>query len=163
MPAASHQFRVTKYNPVHRTDNGSFMLEDWTSSADIGRSFNGVVLTEAGYKAVENAYIDTALAFLREARVSQLVVVGLENHDEAAVVPSEGKVLALNEIPSVLSSILRELYWCKLESQQAYIHVGYDFYMYVGVPVVCSAAVALAKRSSLYVESFLSPYLENAA
>jgi hypothetical protein len=163
MHAASHQFRVTKYNPVHRTGNGSFMLEDWTSSADIGRSFNGVVLTEAKYKAVEDAYSETALAFLQEAEVSHLVVVGLENHNGAAGVPSEGDVLALSEIPSVLSSILRERYWCKLENPQAYIHVGYDFYMYVGVPVVCPAAAALAKRSTLYVEPFLSPYLENAA
>jgi hypothetical protein len=160
MPFASHQFRITKYNPVHRTGDGSFQLEDWTSSADVGKSFQGVVLTEAEYKSVERAYIDTALAFLEEAQVSQLAVVGLENHNFAEGAPSEGDVLALNEIQNVLSSVLGERYWCKLESLHAFVHVGYDFYMYVGVPVACPAAEVLAKRSSLYVEPFQSPYLE---
>lgn len=160
-PTASHQFRVTKYDPAYRTDKGSFKLDDWTSSADIGNSFNGEVLTEDKYKIVERAYLETALAFLQEAHVSQLTVVGLENHNGATGAPTEGDILALNEIPSVLSSVLGERYWCKLENPNAYIHVGHDFYMYVGVPVACPAAVALAQRSALYVEPFLSPYLGN--
>jgi hypothetical protein len=63
----------------------------------------------------------------------------------------------------VLRALLREEYWCKLESDSAYIHVGYDYYMYVGVPAECREAVAEATRLGLFVEPMQSPYEANAA
>jgi hypothetical protein len=53
---------------------------------------------------------------------------------------------------------LRERFWCRLESRKAFIHVGFDYHMYVGVYHVCPAAEELARRLGLFVESFPSPY-----
>src|SRR5262249_7558114 len=38
--------------------------------------------------------------------------------------------------------------------------VGYDYYMYVGVPRSCPGTEEQARRLGLYVESFRSPYRE---
>jgi hypothetical protein len=78
--------------------------------------------------------------------MSWLVVVGLENHQGATDVPAEADVLGLNTIPRVLSEILGERYWCKLESEHAFVHVGYDYYMYVGMSVACRNWSARFKR-----------------
>lgn len=44
-----NQYRVTKYNPSLRDDDGVFLREDWTPHFDVGRVFNGVPLSESSY------------------------------------------------------------------------------------------------------------------
>jgi hypothetical protein len=74
------EFRVTKYDPAHRTRRGAYTRDEWTSVSDIGRAFSGVVLTEAEYRRVEDAYTTAGVAYLREAGLPSLAVAGLENH-----------------------------------------------------------------------------------
>jgi len=47
---------------------------------------------------------------------------------------------------------------CRLEGADAFVHVGWDYYMYVGVPRPCPAACRQANDLGLYVEDFASPY-----
>jgi hypothetical protein len=56
--------------------------------------------------------------------------------------------------------MLRGDFWCRLESAGAFVHVGYDYYVYVGVPVESPEAAALARQLGLFVEPFRSPYSE---
>jgi len=60
------QWRVTKYNPRLRNRQGHFKGEAWTAVSDIGKVFDGEVLTIERYRAVEDAYVETAMAFFRE-------------------------------------------------------------------------------------------------
>ena len=128
--------------------------------SDIGRTFDNAVLTETEYQRAEDAYSTTAVAFLREAGVYSLTVAGLENHGAVPLPFAEGATLGLSEIGEVVPQLLREESWCRLEGALAFVHVGYDLYMYVGVPVACPDAVALAQQLGLFVEPFLSPYRE---
>jgi hypothetical protein len=59
-----HEYRITKYDPTLRDENGRYTREEWTSFSQVG----GAVSFEE-YVRVEKAYIDTALAFLREDKV----------------------------------------------------------------------------------------------
>ena len=154
------EFRVTKYDPAHRDAGGPYTRDEWTSVSDIGRAFGGVVLTEPEYQRVEDAYAATAVAFLREAGVSSLAVAGLENHAAVPLPFAEGSALGPAEVGGVVRRLLREEFWCRLEGAGAFVHVGYDYYMYVGVPVACPDAVALARQLGLFSESFRSPYSE---
>jgi hypothetical protein len=159
---AMPQFRVTKYDPAHRDPAGAFLLEDWTSFSDVGQTFAGVRLTQETYEVTEDAYIESALAFLQEAGTTYLYVRGLEaKHTVDA--PLEGTALLANDIAPVLRGLLREQYWCRLEAESAFVHVGWDFYMYVGVPSPCLAAEASAHAKGLFVEAFPSPYATSAA
>ena len=66
----------------------------------------------------------------------------------------------MTEIGEVVRRVLREEFWCRLEGAGAFIHVGYDYYMYVGIPQACPSAEALASQLGLFVEPFRSPYGE---
>jgi hypothetical protein len=156
-------YRVTKYDPARRDVSGAYPTDDWTSHSDIGRSFGGHTLTEERYVAVENAYLESAVAFLKEAGVRELAVVGLENAGAHVGSLPEGTVIPVERLPAVLRSLLREEYWCKLESKSAFVHVGWDYNMYIGVPKSCPLAESTAQSRGLFVEQFRSPYAENAA
>jgi hypothetical protein len=54
--------------------------------------------------------------------------------------------------------VLREEFWCRLEGPEAFVHFGYDYYLYVGVPRACPEAEQATRRAGLFVESFRSPY-----
>jgi hypothetical protein len=153
-----NEYRVTKYNPRFRTSSGAYTRDEWISFDDIGRSFDGAELTRDEYQRVEDAYVATAVGFLREAGVRQLVVRGLENSDRLPLPLGEGGALTVEQIPDMLRRLLRAEFWCRLEAADAFIHVGYDYYMYVGVPHPCPAARRQAEDRGLYVEEFVSPY-----
>ena len=153
-----NEFRVTKYDPTFRESSGACTHDEWSSFHDIGRSFDGVELTRSEYQLVEDAYVAAAIAFLRDSAVPQLVVRNLENAQGPAVSICEGDALAIEQVADVLRSVLRGEFWCRFEAPEAFVHVGWDYYMYVGVPHPCPAAQRKAEALGLYVEEFASPY-----
>lgn len=77
-----HQWRITKYNPAFRDENGNYTkIEEWTSPFEIGKTFNGKEFTFEDYCRVENAYINTILKFLNESKVSSLRILQLDKHN----------------------------------------------------------------------------------
>lgn len=158
-----YQYRVTKYDPQYRDSSGAFRRDDWTAVSDVDLTFNGVKLTPQRYVAVENAYVESALAFLTESRVETLTIDSLENHrgySDSDLMLADGRVCSLLEIADVARLNLRSSIWCRLVGSDAFLHFGYDYYMYVGVPIECPASIDFATRSGLFVEPFESPYLE---
>jgi hypothetical protein len=153
-----YEYRVTKYNPAFRTPRGHYTREEWISVHDIGGSFAGIVLTREDFERVETAYVASALSFLREAGLSSLIVTGLENHRRHSLAFSEGSNLSLEQLGDAIRMVLREEYWCRFESTDGFVHIGWDFYMYVGVQHPCPTARAEAAKLGLYVEEFRSPY-----
>jgi hydroxyacylglutathione hydrolase len=153
-----HEFRVTKYDPSLRDETGAFQGVDWVMFSQIGEDFSGEVLTRERYEAVEQAYIDALERFLDEASVESFYAVGVENHRSTGAAPREGERLDRHSIAAVVRAMLREEYWCRLESAEAYVHIGWDYYMYVGVPRDCPGAIAFAQDHGLFVENFVSPY-----
>ena len=154
------EYRVTKYNPALRDARGAYIVEEWTSVRDIGRELGGVVLTDCEYRRVEEAYVNSALAFLREGGINSLRVKGLENHKRIALQIGEGSVISLEFASDMIRQILRDEFWCRLEGQGGFVHLGWDYYMYVGVPHRCPSAERLAEQLGLYPERFASPYNE---
>ena len=153
-----HEFRVTKYDPANRNELGHFLGSEWTAFSDVGREVTGSVLSLAEYERVEEAYIGSALAFLVEAGVDHLCAVGVENAGASPAAPKEHARLSLRELEAAIRGVLREEFWCRFEGPDAFVHLGWDFYMYVGVPIPCESACAFAEDRGLFVESFESPY-----
>lgn len=146
------EYRVTKYDPKLRDIHGRFLVNEWTSFSDIGTS-----VTEIDYEATEKAYIETALAMLEETDCKGLFVVKLESTGNEPDI-REGDYLELQKLETAFRCVLREEAWCRFENLSHFVHFGYDFYMYVGTPEICSQAIEFAKYSGLYVEDFRSPY-----
>jgi hypothetical protein len=169
-----YNWRITKYDPKNRNLNGSYLKKEWTSYSDIGKIFENNQFTVEDYLKIENAYIDAIIFFMECMNIHKLKVVDLENHnivnendlfseDMIKVYKSlkNGQLLTKEKVKIVSRLILRELLWCKLESQDMYIHFGYDYYMYIGSKDICKDTIAQIERSGLYVEAFRSPYANN--
>ncbi len=135
------------------------MGTEWTSFSDVGCSFDGVALTQAEYEKVESAYINAALSLLEEGGVTTLRVDSLESHRVENIDFKEGEVLSLDRVREIIPRLLRAEFWCRLQAVEGFVHFGWDYYVFIGVPHSCSAARALATSLGLYVEDFSFPYL----
>lgn len=155
-----YQYRITKYDPAYRDGRGAFTRNDWTSRSDIGRTFEGTVLTEEAYLNVESAYLFAINAFLTEAEVPHLKVEALENHGHTRLPKyvRKGGSLSVPQVVRLARFCLRELAWARLSGDEAFVHFGRDFYVYVGVSRPCLASVQEVLTRGLFVESFASPY-----
>jgi hypothetical protein len=155
------QYRVTKYDPRFRDASGVYLRDDWTMISQMGRTLEGVKLTPQLYLAVENAYVEAAIAFLTEASVETLMIRGLEKSREycnSALKLEEGANCCMLEVADIARLILRESIWCRLEGENTYLHFGWDYYMYIGVSTECAKSIEYAKDRGLFVEQCESPY-----
>jgi hypothetical protein len=155
------QYRVTKYDPAFRIGDGRYTRDDWTMFSQVGHERGGALLTVEEYERVEQAYLDSALSFLRESGVSSMIAQGVENAKGASSAPTEGASMDLQALEGIMRGILRAEFWCRLEAPRAFVHFGWDYYMYVGVEGPCGLACELARSRGLFVEPFGSPYRED--
>ena len=168
-----YSWRITKYNPAFRDERGAYLKDEWTSVSDVGKSFDGEVFTFEEYRKVEDAYVSTALNFVSEAGLDVLTISYLETHQVSEAkaedlrditfdpkLARKGMVLSRKAMADVCRLVLREIFWCKIESENGfYIHFGYDYYMYVGSPVFSEKSIAYGRQHGLFVEETEPPYL----
>lgn len=167
-----NNWRITKYNPAFRDERGPYLKDEWTSVSDIGKSFDGEVLTFEEYRRIEVAYVSTALSFVSEARHDALRITYLETYGVSEVraedlwdiafdpkLAEKGMLLSGEALADVCRLVLREILWCKLESDKGfYIHFGYDYYMHVSSPVSSEKSIAYGMQQGLFIEVMESPY-----
>ena len=139
------------------------MPATWTSVADIGRTFNGVVFTPDDYLRVETNYVAALTAFVEEAGSPALQVVGLEPGEEltgrSSVLPflprhglCEGGMVTLKDLEGPVRLILREEVWCDLRSPRVQLSFGWDFYSYVSSEDPSVDAIRRAEALGLFAE-----------
>lgn len=166
-----YMWRITKYDPALRDEQGRFVQETWTSASDVGKSFGGDILTPESYLAVESAYASVAAALAVESGEFELTMREVEqrSHDDEIWMPDlppisaapplvEGGKIPVTQLGPVVRLVLRELAWLKLEASDFYLHFGYDYYMYSGSHSPCPEAMDLAGSLGLFVENMPSPY-----
>jgi hypothetical protein len=158
--ASLFSYRVTKYDPALRDETGAYTGDDWTMFDQIGQSFGGVLLTLPAYLDVEARHLVALASFFEESGTSSVIAEGVENHGRKFRV-EEGDQLSPVEAVEAVRQMLREEGWCRLaDHDRFYIHVGWDYYLYVGTETPCERSVALARGNGLFVdEGFPSPYL----
>ena len=148
-----NEYRVTKYNPENRNDHGHYLdKEEWTEFCEVGKK---VSLEE--YTNIETAYIESAVDFISGSGIREFKVVALEDSSGQSKY-KDNDVVPVAALESVIRSLLRGEFWCRLESDLGFIHVGWDYYMYVGVSSIGSSAIERAQNRGLFVETFNSPY-----
>ena len=149
------EYRITKYNPANRI-GGRYVVSDWTSFSDIGKSFGKTKLTYERYLETETAYIDCCIDLLIKAQILSLSVEQAECYSEGIHLPSSVSDVA--EIRKLIAACLREQCWFKLTGKDFFIHFGYDYYMYIGSVLPPSTVEETAIRYSLFCELYPSPY-----
>jgi hypothetical protein len=160
--AVAHHYRVTKYDPALRDHSGAYTGDDWSMFAEIGGTFGGVRLTLAAYLDIEARHLVALASFFEESRTATVTAEGVENAMGTFRV-SEGAELAPVDAIEAVRQMLRDEGWCRLvNGDRFYIHVGWDYYLYVGTETRCDQSVAFAAESGLFVdEDFPSPYLDD--
>lgn len=145
-----------------RSIDGAYQKHEWTSYSDIGRSFDGIKLIESEYLKVESSYLFVIEEFIHESKINGLTLHSLENKQgtKLPATMKQGSLLTPEQCVHFSRLALRELVWGKLVIPgKAYVHFGYDYYMYIGVPVRCNKAISAAESRGLFVEPFRSPHL----
>lgn len=168
-----YQWRVTKYNPDFRDENGHYtLIEEWTCPSEIGKTINGKEFTLDEYLQIEAAYINSAIKFIEESGINSLRILGLEcnisEEDRTSLlyekefeklVLKEDLLVNKNEIRLICKMILRNFLWCELYSKDNFfVHFGWDYYMFIGSNVNCLSAIEFATNNGLFVEQCQSPY-----
>lgn len=167
------QWRVTKYNPDFRDENGYYtLIEEWTCPSEIGKNINGNEFTLDEYLQVEASYINSVIKFIEESSIDSLRILQLkcDISEEDKISPlyekefeklvlKEDSMVNKNEIRLICKMVLRNFLGCKLYSKDNFfIHFGWDYYMYIGSNVNCLSAIEFATNNGLFVEQCTSPY-----
>jgi hypothetical protein len=161
-------WRVTKYNPKKRDENGYYLFDDWTCYSQINTIADGKLLTYAEYLTTEDAYIDAIELFMTCNNLTELSVSYLEKYWELDHDPNltpemialfarmkKGLKLNKDEVKTAARLILRGDLWCKLETEKMFVHFGYDYYMYIGSANLCAEAIHKIEQNGLFVENFV--------
>lgn len=167
-----YQWRVSKYNPSNRDKAGAFLGDEWVIAQQIGEVFNGKKFTRDDYLDMENRYVSAALEYFKATGLKNLQIKDLqssfhtpphlEKHDLVMDIDfTEGQVLGIIEISQVLRMLLREITNGQLcMPDRFFIHVGWDYYMYIGSYTDLPEAKNKTEQLGLFVENFESPYFE---
>ena len=151
------QFRLTKYDPQHRNESGDYLVDEWTEFSDIGKAFNGIVLTLDVYENIERNYIETACQLLGMTTIQVFSATDIEGSFPCDI---DQKSISITVLPNILRGLLRNEFWCRLITHEGfYIHIGRDYYMYLGLPGQVESATEIAKNNGLFLEPSESPYL----
>ncbi|AIQ14932.1 hypothetical protein [Paenibacillus durus] len=171
-----YSYRISKYNPLNRNDNGTYAVNEWTSLSDVGRTYSGRKFTIEEYLCVEDKYVKAIKIFMYHLNITELQVETLDkwnaelkstrfhqhyNSTMKSVYSKiqESDIIQSPEIEQITRLILREDIWCKFKySSDFYVHFGYDYYMYLGGTKDCSKAIEEITHSGLFVEPYESPY-----
>ncbi|MGV7002449.1 hypothetical protein ACWA2C_27820 [Priestia megaterium] len=159
-----YSWRVTKYNPLKRDNNGYFLNDEWTCFSEVGIN---VEMDE--YLKVEKKYINAVITFMNEMNINKLYIKGLEQWSEDIEAQNAtefisklwiGQWISIQEVKKLVKLTLRNAVWCKLElGNQFFVHFGYDYYMYIGTSQKCFNALEKVVLTGLHVELVDSPYL----
>lgn len=149
------QYKITKYNPINRDISGAYLLDEWTEFSDVGK------LTDIKeYEVVERQYIESLKLLLSDNQITSLKLVGLEDYQKLCPFKKTGSIPE-HEFGNAFRSVLRSEYWCKFEAKHAYVHFGYDFYSYIGVPTASEYTIKRIEKKGLFIENCHSPFLDN--
>lgn len=142
-------YRVSKYNPLYRTNDGFYNKDEWTSICDIGKLYEEVEFTEECYSEYENAYISVIEELVSILGVNSFYITDLQKMDLIQKLKhphlysdeimsiyheiDENKSVSAKEMFLLSRLMLREdICGCINEvSNCLKIEFGYDYYMYI--------------------------------
>ena len=155
----AYYLRLSRYEPgVHQSASSS-----WTSISDIGKSFEDGILTQAEYESVETLYLEAIDRLITDNGNPTFVVSDLHGSPTASPAAREvreGSQVRRQDVLEICRMELREELSCRLDhGEDFYVHVGFDFYVYLGCERLTPESVAAIDESGLFIEHGVpSPY-----
>ena len=75
------KYRISKYNPKFRDDDGVYLKNEWTSMSDIGKTFDGKVFVKQEYEYVEKNYLNFFVQLCSIYKVDKINIRKIEIYD----------------------------------------------------------------------------------
>lgn len=150
-----YNYRVTKYNPILRNEKGVFDINfnEWTSFYD----YDNPKFSRQNYYLTENAYIYIINKFIELNNSSTFKICAVEN--KRFKIPYRKVCNDVLMVEFISKQVLRQKFWCKIESDNMFIHFGYDYYMYIGSKSELNETVINFGGINIYLEKIKeSPY-----
>ena len=172
------KYRISKYNPLYRDELGRYIVNEWTSIYDIGKTFNGMHFTLEEYLRVENNYTNVYINLLKYFNVEILGVFNIEKNftideiiqkmniysinlstDELDIFlkACNSYLIGIDRLEYIFKLIMREMIWCNLKDNKnnILIEFGYDYYTYITCPVIDKKNIDKAYENGIYIEPLL--------
>ena len=117
-----------------------YLLDEWASYSEIGRTFNNKVLTYEEYESVESKYLSVIKAAFEHSGARELNIERLERYeddspcsDEVERLLQRGYLSTSEEVVAVSQAILRLFFWAELNSyhKKFSIKFNYDYLMFL--------------------------------
>lgn len=150
------EYRISKYNPKYRI-NGKYTRNEWSSVADIGKKFSDGILSEQECCDTIDRYCECVKDVLQSIGVNHLIISDLEKYEQY-IKWKNGQIISLDEVSSVVRECLWENCWCRLSGEAAFIHFGYELYMYLGCALQTDQLSLICDRHRMFYEIRNSPY-----
>jgi hypothetical protein len=165
-------YRITKFNPAYRNKDGVYEKDEWTSIADIGKTFDNIKFTAQEYIKFENRYIQALECILSGCKEDIIELHELEKYHYEINEFTEKKiynedlkeiydkicdnyVFAFKEdVLNVIKLILRENIWGEIhfKNSNQRIEFGYDYYVYFMTKELSHYTINTIMKLGLYVE-----------
>lgn len=148
---ASHE--IVKYKPEYYDENGEYPKDEWTNYSDIGKVYEGKIVTMADYLDVENRFIDITRAILEAAGCSFITLGYVEARRRKGL--KEGMRVRVQEIDSFLRLVLRgKAYIVFINRSKG---VQFDFsndvlYMHLNCRIPDNELRAIVESRGLYLD-----------
>ena len=104
---ASHE--IVKYEPQYYDENGAYQKDEWTCFFDIGKEYEGKVVTMEDYLDVENRFIAVTRAILEAAGCTYVTLGYVEAIRGKRV--KEGMRVRVQKIDHYIRLVLRGKVW----------------------------------------------------
>lgn len=170
------KYRISKYSPKYRDENGCFTKSEWTSYADIGKEFSGEVLTLEKYIQMEACYIKAVKTICEFCNIKSLMVEELEINFSLKEIQSllyvkglelsekdirfikkvkNGQIISMDNLAMCIALILKDCYWCKLVciTSEFSIEFGYDLYIYIKCNELSEKVIQKTCKFGIYIET----------
>jgi hypothetical protein len=165
-------YRITKYNQREISIIGDCLGNRWTSFSDLLKENNQNKAFDI-YKETEDKYIQIYNDILIQNNIGRMKIIELEYNskedaNEILINDLSSNLLekiknnteyCMNDILDIIKLCLREIIWCKFIYENVYIHIGYDYYTYVGGINLNKELIQKYYNNGIIVEEYYSPYL----
>ncbi|WP_341278980.1 hypothetical protein [Paenibacillus sp. FSL H8-0537] len=168
-------YRISKYDPKLRDRAGRYMPEDWIAISDIGKAFNGEILTNERYTSVEDSYVNAVLMIMDYTQIPYLTVNNIRKNFNDNVFEhtanrfskhysskdikdvyynlKNGKKYTAQQIESIIRLLLREDVGMEVfYENELKVFIGYDFLMGVHTLKSIESIIPSIENMGLFVE-----------
>lgn len=171
-----YKYRISKYDPLFRAANGTYLKEDWISISDIGKTFDGKQLTIESYKAIEDGYVNAIYLIIGYMNIPFLSIKNLSKNSSIDVLQDlirkypelyNEKILDIyhnskeldNLKKGVLDSycrlLLRENIWSEVFYQEKFkVFIKYDYLMGIHSNQSLEKIIPDIEKLGLFIEKF---------